>query len=343
MTDSFTRLLVPLGIAFSGIILHLIFLGGFETHQWYKYILLFVCLFVISYWLINVFVVSNIRRKMRPIFNMIMDNGNGEDEYSPLQDKYWRGLEKNAMEAIHKSKDELSLLKTLEIYRKEYIGHVSHELKTPIYAIQGYLNILLDEQAGKDNTDTKFLQKALRNTQRLQRIIEDLERISRYESVEHALNYSFFGIEFVIREVYEMLEDFAKDNEIKLDFKKGADRDMEVYADRNQIYQVLMNLVDNAIKYGKKGGVVLASIYDMEEYVLIEISDNGVGIPENHVKHIFDRFYRVDPSRSRDIGGTGLGLSIVKHIIEAHGQKIFVRSTEGQGTTIGFTLSKYKK
>jgi two-component system, OmpR family, phosphate regulon sensor histidine kinase PhoR len=231
-------------------------------------------------------------------------------------------------------------LERLATYRRRFIGDVSHELKTPIFNIQGFVHTLLDGAINDPAVNLQYLQRAAKNVDRLQVIVEDLETINKLEAGQMILDLSEFDIRDLTDEVFADLEMRAGERHVRLTYKEGAQQHFRVRADKESIRQVLMNLVHNSIKYGKEGGVTKLSFYDMEAYILVEVSDNGIGIHPEHLNHVFDRFYRVDKSRSRDAGGSGLGLSIVKHIIEAHKQKVNVRSTVGQGATFGFTLEK---
>ncbi|MEZ5013495.1 MAG: ATP-binding protein [Chitinophagales bacterium] len=224
-------------------------------------------------------------------------------------------------------------------FRKEFLGNVSHELKTPIMSIQGYLEILLDNDTKDVYSNKMYLEKALRNVDRMILMIDDLVNISKLESGEIELQYTRFDICALTKEVYESLEIQADQRQILLDIKEDCDHPFMVYADLKRIREVLVNLISNAIKYGRETGSVHAGFYRMGDQVLIEIADNGIGIDKEDLNRVFERFYRIDKSRSRDMGGTGLGLSIVKHIVEAHGQTVHVRSTPGVGSTFGFTLS----
>lgn len=240
-------------------------------------------------------------------------------------------------EAQHK---EIETLKTLEAYRRKFLGDVSHELKTPIFSIQGYIHTLLDGGLHDENINMKYLERAARNVDRLLTIVQDLEAISKLETGDLILEIQRFDIKELGQEVFLDLELVAKEKSISMRFKEGADQGFKVKGDRDYIRQVLTNLILNSIKYGKEGGQTKVSLYDMDKHILVEVSDNGLGVEEQHLKHLFDRFYRVDKSRSRESGGSGLGLSIVKHILEAHNQTINVRSTPGLGSTFGFTLEK---
>jgi two-component system phosphate regulon sensor histidine kinase PhoR len=215
-------------------------------------------------------------------------------------------------------------------------------LKTPIFNIQGFVHTLLDGALQDPKVNIMYLQRAAKNVDRLQAIVEDLETINKLEGGQMVLDLREFDIHELTDEVFSDLEMRAAERNIRLTYKDGANQHYRVMADKESIRQVLMNLIHNSIKYGSEGGVTKVSFYDMETFILVEVSDTGIGIEPDHAKHVFDRFYRVDKSRSREAGGTGLGLSIVKHILEAHKQTVNVRSSVGQGSTFGFTLEKAK-
>jgi two-component system phosphate regulon sensor histidine kinase PhoR len=246
-------------------------------------------------------------------------------------------------EVINWAKDnmaEIEQLKKQENFRREFLGNVSHELKTPIFNIQGYLHTLLDGAMQDAVVNEKFIAKASKNADRLAELVEDLTIISHLESGELKLKLERFDIHALTKEVFESLELKARMRKISLGFKEDCNKPFMVKADRARIHQVLTNLIVNAIKYGRERGSVQAGFYDMDKLLLIEISDDGEGIEDRHLPRLFERFYRIDRSRSREAGGSGLGLAIVKHIIEAHGQVINVRSDVGVGTTFGFTLTQ---
>ncbi|MGN6417271.1 MAG: sensor histidine kinase [Pseudobacter sp.] len=239
---------------------------------------------------------------------------------------------------------EIESLRKNEAFRKEFLQNLSHEFKTPIFAIQSFVETLLDGAAEDEKIRTKFLQNTSKNVDRLVNLVNDLDEISRLESGEQRLYKQNFVIQDLIRETYEALSIKTQAKMIKASIKKGCEAPITVFADKEKIKQVLTNLVENACKYGKNGGTIVASIYKTDDsHVLIEIGDDGIGIEGEHLDRIFERFYRTDTARSRDKGGTGLGLAICKHIIEAHGQSIHVRSTPDVGTTIGFTLESKRE
>jgi two-component system phosphate regulon sensor histidine kinase PhoR len=249
-------------------------------------------------------------------------------------------VEQEVIDWTDDKRKEIEQLRKLEIYRKEFLGNVSHELKTPVFNIQGYLETLLDGGIRDNRINMQYLKRAAKNVDRLSKIIEDLETISLIESGALTLDLERFNIVELADEVMDSLKIMAEKSEIHLGFKTGAKMGLQVIADREKIKQVYTNLITNSIKYGTKGGHTLLSFYDMDQNILCEVSDNGIGIKKEHLSRLFERFYRVDKARSKEHGGTGLGLSIVKHIIEAHRQTINIRSTPGIGTTFGFTLRK---
>jgi two-component system, OmpR family, phosphate regulon sensor histidine kinase PhoR len=249
-------------------------------------------------------------------------------------------VEQEVKDWAESKSSEIEQLRKLETYRKEFLGNVSHELRTPLFNIQGYVSSLLAGGADDPTISRAYLEKADANIERMIDMIEELEVISRLESGEMPIDESHFDLYSLCREVFTHLEDNAKAKNISLKFGADTNIGLFVYADREKIRQVLVNLVTNSIKYGVDNGRTKISIYDMVENYLVEVSDNGIGIEEKHLDRLFERFYRVDRSRSRAEGGTGLGLAIVKHIVEAHGQTVNVRSTQGLGSTFSFTVKK---
>ena len=237
--------------------------------------------------------------------------------------------------------EELIKMKENENYRREFIGNVSHELKTPIFNIQGYIQTLIDGGLQDENVNLKYLKRANLSVDRMINIVDDLEVISQLETNEDVLDLDNFNIVDIINEAFDQLEMKANNMNISLKLSKESNSEI-VYADRNKIQQVFMNLISNSIKYGKNNGVTNVRLFDMTDKMLIEVADDGIGISEEALNRLFERFYRVDKNRSREIGGTGLGLAIVKHIIEAHQQTINVRSTVDVGSTFSFILEKGK-
>ena len=296
-------------------------------------------LLALNFLIVRFFIEKYVFRKVKLIYKLIYDS---------KKDKFADDINKESLEDVNtkviewaeNTKKELATLQSLEEYRKNYVGNISHELKTPIFSIQAYLYTLLDGGLYDEKINKDYLKRAVDNTVRLQNIVEDLEIITKLESGQVQLELRRFDIRELVQDIFKDLKSMAKKKKVSLKFKEGASHPFFVMADRDSIRQVLTNLVVNSIKYGVEGGTIKVSFYDTESEILTEVSDNGLGIEEKHLKHVFDRFYRVDYSRSRKQGGSGLGLSIVKHIIEAHDQTINVRSTVNIGSTFGFTLKK---
>src|ERR1035437_5586786 len=238
---------------------------------------------------------------------------------------------------------EIDRLRDLEKYRKDFIGNVSHELKTPIFNIQGYVLTLLDGGLEDPKINRLYLERTEKSIDRMISIVEDLESITKLESGEVKLKMEIFDLTRLIEEVFEFEMREATERRISMTLSIKANKPVRVKADRKRIFEVFSNLIGNGIKYGKKGGNINVVLYDMNETIMIEMSDDGIGIEKKDLFRIFERFYRVDKSRSRMAGGTGLGLSIVKHIIEAHEQTINVRSQPEKGTTFTFMLEKQTK
>lgn len=295
--------------------------------------------YIVIYFILDRFIYRRIKliyKIIRRSKTSVPDRRSLQKSDKPLLD----GVEKEVQLWAETQQNEIETLKTLEAYRRRFIGNVSHELKTPIFSIQGYIYTLIDGGIYDENVNMRYLERAASNVDRLLTIVQDLEEISKLESDDLILDIQKFDIKALVREVFNDLEVNARQRNVSLQFKEGADKSYNVMADREGIRQVLTNLILNSIKYGNENGMTKVSFYVMDKQILIEISDNGIGIEEKHLNHLFDRFYRVDKSRSRESGGSGLGLSIVKHIIEAHQQRVNVRSTPGKGSTFGFTLDK---
>lgn len=237
---------------------------------------------------------------------------------------------------------EIETLKIREEYRREFLGNVSHELKTPLFTVQGYLLTLLDGAMDDKNIRKKYLQRAEKGVERLIYIVKDLDMITKLEVGDINLELSEFNIVDVVQNVFELLEMRASKKNISLTFDAKY-KPIKVIADQEKIQQVVTNLVMNSIKYGKQGGTTEVSIEDLvNNKVIIRVTDNGEGIEKQHISRLFERFYRVDKSGARSEGGSGLGLAIVKHIIEGHKEKIYVESQFGIGSEFSFTLEKTK-
>ena len=240
-----------------------------------------------------------------------------------------------------KKEDELKSLKTLEKYRREFFGNVSHELKTPIFNIQGYVETLIGGALYDKSVNKKYLKRTSKSVDRLIYIIQDLETISQLESEELKLELTTWNLSQLINEIVDQFEIKLKEKKIQLKHDKKS-TNFRVFADKGKMSQVLYNLISNSIKYGKKGGITKISCHQSKSTCKITIKDNGIGVSEKNIPRLFERFYRVDKSRSREQGGTGLGLAIVKHIVEAHDQSIDVQSVIGKGTEFVFSIERAK-
>lgn len=249
-------------------------------------------------------------------------------------------LSREVQKFADKKRQEIDVLKEREHYRREFLGNISHELKTPLFTVQGYILTLLDGAIKDKEVRIKYLERAGKGVERLIYITKDLELIAGLESEELKLNYTHFDIIHLIQNVLDLLEMKAKKRNIKLQFNRDFEFPIWVKADMERIEQVLINLLVNAIKYGKPKGWAVVSVEVEENKVSVTIKDNGEGIKPEHLPRIFERFYRVDQSRSREQGGSGLGLSIVKHIVEAHHQTVTAQSVYGQGSIFTFTLDQ---
>ncbi len=236
--------------------------------------------------------------------------------------------------------NEITILKNNEKFRREYINDMSHELRTPLFNLQGYIDTLLDGAIDDSSRNLIYLERASRNIARLTSIVDDMETISKLESGMITIQLAPVNIVSVIRECFDFYEEQAKKNNIEFVLNTTVEEPIMVMADRKRIYTVFSNLIVNSINYSDSGGVTTVSIFDVEGAYLFEVSDKGIGIPEESIGRVFERFYRVDKARSSNTGGTGLGLAIVKHIVEAHKAHVSVRSKLGVGTTFTLTLQK---
>lgn len=278
--------------------------------------------------------------RIKPIYQILLSKNIKTSELTEYADTA-ESMQEQINSWAESNAEKIARLQETEKYRKEFMGDVSHELKTPIFNIQGYITTLLDGGLEDPEINRKYLERAEKSIDRLINIVQDLEQISKLETNSLKLEKKNFDIVALSRELSEDVDMLAARNNISIRIGSGASQPpVMVYADRHAISQVISNLVSNAVKYGNPDGWVRIDFIDGFDKVLIEISDNGIGIPEEYRARVFERFFRVDKSRSREQGGTGLGLAIVKHMIEAHQQTITVRSRVGEGTTFSFSLEK---
>jgi two-component system, OmpR family, phosphate regulon sensor histidine kinase PhoR len=304
------------------------------------FILLVIIQYMVLTYALEKFIYSRIKLVYKSIHTQKLNKDDKKHQIISIHGDIISKVNQEVSNWANDRKEEIDALKKMEVYRREFLGNVSHELKTPIFNIQGFVLTLMDGGINDPNINLDFLQKSQNNIERMITIVQDLEVISRLETGEATPLLSTFSITMLVREVFELLEPKATERNIKLLFAAEYNDTMLVRADKEKIRTVFTNLIDNSIKYGIPGGRTKVSFYDMDENYLIEISDNGSGIEEQHIPRLFERFYRVDKHRSRALGGSGLGLAIVKHIIEAHNQTVNVRSTPGVGSTFAFTLKR---
>ena len=302
-----------------------------------------VCEIVVLYFVSRILMKSFIVEKIRPIYKIIRSAQMPKfKELVKNDENLLETASKDAEEWAARKSEELEQLKKQELFRKEYIGNVAHELKTPIFTIQGYVSTLLDGGLYDESINRKYLERSDKVIQRMTSIVNDLDAINRLESGELKMEYTVFNIVDLVNEIFESQEYLAKERNVTLSLELTYPKNtMMVYADRMRISMALSNLIVNAIKYNKpEGGSVRVRFFDMDSRFLVEVSDTGIGIPQDCQGRIFERFFRVDKSRSREQGGTGLGLAIVKHVVEAHGETINMKSTLNKGTSFSFTIKK---
>ncbi len=304
------------------------------------FFLFFIVSFFIFYFIYNPFIfdkINLVRKELTQILpqNEIPDTKFQLEEIDPISQ-----LKLEAKKIAAERQKEIEHLKNLDSYRKEYLGNVSHELKTPVFNIQGYVSTLIDGGINDPTINVDYLKRADKSVERIIHIIDDLETITQLETGSLELEFEKFDIVTITKDIFEQLDIQAGKKKIALKFSKKSDKPLLVFADKFRIRQVLVNLITNSIKYGKEGGKTEVNFSLYNDEVITEITDNGIGITEVHLPRVFERFYRVDKGRSREQGGTGLGLAIVKHIIEAHQKTISVKSNSEEGTTFTFTLNR---
>ncbi len=313
-----------------------------DTEVIFIQILIGVVLFVSTYIVVRTVFIKYVEKSINPIFKTIHSITLSQKELRRKIDtgEITAELDNDVQLWTKNQTAEIRKLKHMEKYRKDFLGNVSHEMKTPIFNIQGYILTLLDGGLEDMEINKLYLERTEKSVNRLITIVDDLESISRLESREYKLRLEKFNIVKLVEDIFETEEMLAKKFNIKLEFGSNYSKAIKVRADKERITEVIGNLLANSIKYGKNNGKTKVSFRDVGEQIMVEISDNGIGISTEDLPRIFERFFRVDKSRSRDTGGTGLGLSIVKHVIQAHKQTIDVNSVAGKGTTFIFSLDR---
>lgn len=317
-----------------------------ESIHFLSLFLVFASSLIISYFgfliAIEQFIYKKIKLIYRTIHSLKLNKDDALSDFSLSKDIISQ-VSQEVIDWDQKNKLEIERLKDMESYRREFVGNVSHELKTPIFNIQGYLLTLIEGGLYDEKINMDYLTRANKSVDRMIALIEDLDIISKLESGVIEMDLKKINIVDLTQDVLSSLEIKANEKNIRLSIQNTLNKPVWVMADADKITQVLVNLLVNSIKYGKEGGETKIKFYDMDENILVEVADNGQGIEEKHHKRLFERFYRTDRGRARDSGGTGLGLAIVKHIIEAHHQTINLRSTVDVGSTFSFTLKKAKQ
>ena len=305
---------------------------------WAVAIVVGVILEEISYFVIYSAVEKFIDHRIKVLYKTISKIKGGDEQSINMDEDVVETANQDVMEWAEDQIKEITLLRETDSFRKDFIGNLAHELKTPLFNIQGFILTLLEVGLDDPEINRKFLSKAEKNIDRMTGLLEDLDSISKIESGVMTIDPEPVNIVELSNDIVDNLERKAKDANVNL--KVRSTEDFIVLCDPQKIEQVLSNLLVNSINYGKDGGKTRVRFYDMGENILIEVADDGIGIKEEDLLRIYERFYRVDKSRSRHEGGSGLGLAIVKHIVEAHGGNLHVRSTLDEGTTFSFTLKK---
>lgn len=315
--------------------------GVFLLHGWRNAAILASIAFLVSFFVTIIAFERFIARKISLVYKLISNLKIGKELKQALgnnvSDDPLNQIEQEVIRWAQVKAIEIDTLKKISDYRKEFLGNLSHELKTPLFNIQGYVQSLIDGGLDDRKIADSFLLKAEKNIDRLCALVADVDVMSKLDTGEMPLILTNFDIVSLIKEIAFTLDENARMKNINFEFTSLEKRTVE--ADREKIAQVITNLLDNSIKYGKMNGTTIIKFFDMDKQVLIEITDNGEGIDEEHIPRLFERFYRVDKSR-RSQAGSGIGLAIVKHIISAHHQTINVRSAKNVGTTFAFTLNK---
>jgi len=315
----------------------------YDYYNWKLLIGILATIFIGSFAILQIRIEKFIYRRIKQIYDdvaLLESSSLTSDPVTTDMKTLTEEIEKFAAD----KKIEIDTLKIREAYRKDFLGNVSHELKTPLFTVQGYIETLLDGAIDDKNVRKKYLQRANKGVDRLIYIVKDLDLITKLEVGDLNLEQEDFDIIELIQSVFDLLEMKAAKKKLALTFDMDYKKPIYVYGDREKIQQVLVNLLVNSVKYGNKDGTTEVSVENLiKNKVIVRVTDNGEGIDEQYVPRLFERFFRVDQSGNRKEGGSGLGLAIVKHIIEAHGEKIYVESVLGAGSEFSFTLEKAEK
>ena len=313
-----------------------------NTPFWGYSFLIGICTFLASYLLIFWFVEAFINSKIRLIYKNLSRLRQDKDQVEDLDmsTDILSAANKEVLSWVNENTQEIDRLREQETFRRDFIGNLAHELKTPLFTVQGSVLTLLEGGMDDERIRETFLKKAAKGMDRMINLTEDLDAISKLESGKFRADLSEFDLVELSREIMDSLEEKSEKKNITIKYNQDYDSPINVLADRSKMGQVLSNLIDNSLNYGKENGETEVRFFDMDNQVMVEVSDNGVGISETDTQRIFERFFRADKSRSRNAGGSGLGLSICKHILEAHNTTMKVRSSLGMGSTFSFMLNK---
>jgi len=313
-----------------------------EDKEYVGLIFLILLTFIISFFIIQYRTKRYIFKRIRKIYDefSVLNEDELSKEYATTDID---ALSKSVQEYVQEKRIEIKNLTERDSFRKDFLGNVSHELKTPLFTVQGYILTLIEGGVNDKLIRDKYLDRANKGVERLVAIVKDLDMIAKLETEGLGMNMEVFNIIDLTQNVFDLLEMRAKKRNISLQFDAVYDFPIFVRGDKERIEQVLINLIVNSIKYGKTNGITSVGIESHNENkFIVKIKDNGEGIKKEHIPRLFERFYRVDQSRSREQGGSGLGLSIVKHIVEAHNEKVLLKSTFKKGSEFSFTMKKVK-
>ncbi len=337
---AFVSALIVSGLVFF-ITLAVFFFGSQSLEPGWSF-LVGVCTFIASYLVVFWFIETFINSKIKLIYKNLSRLRNDAEEVSDLDmsKDILSAANREVLTWVNENTKEIDRLREQENFRRDFIGNLAHEIKTPIFTVQGSILTLIEGGMDDRKITETFLKKAAKGMDRMTNLIDDLDSISKLESGMFKPDITTFDALELSREIIEALEPKAKKKEISIKYNQDYDSEILVLGDRQKISQVLTNLIDNSLNYGKEGGETEVRFFDMDNRVMIEVSDTGVGMTEADTQRVFERFYRADKSRSRNAGGSGLGLSICKHILEAHNSTIKVRSELGLGSTFTFSLKK---
>lgn len=331
----FLSIIVSIFISFSSILID----NGTENFSLNKFFLILIfsslTIYIIVSLYVKVFLKSQIKEASQDVLS--------KSDISQIVTTNMEELITETKDDDHERRLEYTEMKKRESFRREFIGNLAHEIKTPLFTTQSYILTLLDGAIDDKSVNKKYLKTASKAVERLNLIVKDLDLITKIESGVSNLNKTKFDIIDLINNIFEMLEFSAKKKNIRFTVEKESDLNTEVNADKEKIEQVLTNLIDNSVKYGKENGTTEVVVQNLNEFkIIVRITDNGFGLEQENYTRIFERFFRVDKSGNRNSGGSGLGLSIVKHIIDAHDEKIYVESELGVGSEFSFSLEKFQ-